>query len=91
MAYQLRLEFRDGPAAGGRVDLVSLDGGICEALGVPVHPADWCCNWMDTVGLCLALGKSWDEVRATFHDDANLVRVVDYLESKFINASHYTR
>jgi hypothetical protein len=91
MAVQLRLEFLAGPDAGASVDLIALDGLICKALGVPVHPSDWCHNWMNTIGLALATGASWDKAREYFSDSADLLRIVDYLESSFTNASHSTR
>ena len=91
MAVQLRLEFRAGPDAGESVNLIALDGLICEALGVPIHPSDWCHNWMNTVGFALAAGASWDKSRGYFSDSADLLRIVDFLEANFTNASHFTR
>lgn len=79
-------------ATGEVADLnTTVDGQICELLGRPIDEHHYCSiledaeiSWYDTIGLALACGKTFDDIRETWHDVDNVLRVVDFLEA------HYT-
>ncbi len=40
-------------------------------------------SWYDNIGLLLACGMSWKEIRNTFHDAPELLLCCDYLETRY--------
>lgn len=70
---------RDGAA----VPLCKVDEEICNMLHVDVHERNWVHGWFDTVGLMLALGKSFAEVREIFEGDETFQQIIAYLEDNF--------
>ena len=58
----------------------NVDRRICEHLGQPVHPTRWCVNWYNTVGLLLAMGKTWDDMREIYDPNSVAQIVIDFLE-----------
>ena len=63
---------------------VQIDEEICAHLGVPVHPTKYVHGWYDTIGLCLAMGKTFDEQRRIFAECPELLKIIDYLDEHYI-------
>lgn len=72
-----------------------IDECLCNHFGVKVDPKKWLCAWYDFIGLGLATGKTWEEMRseykkkveewpdsAEFYQD--LIQILDYLEENYI-------
>lgn len=78
MARYLRLVRRDNGQADSFQDV---DEEICALLGVQVDRVNWCRNWYNRVGLLLAVGQSFAEVREVV--SADLHPVVDWLEANY--------
>jgi len=74
---------KSNPEAGP-VKLTLIDEELCSHLGVEVHPEYWVHGWYNSIGLMLAMGKSWDECREIFKDSDVLLPIIDYLEANFI-------
>ena len=76
--------------------LQAIDEAICDHLQVPCDPVKWHADWYNVIGLWLACGKSYTEIRSLLHgwcnlDDPSLnqagiqlLKVLRYLED------HYT-
>ena len=74
--------------------LDDIDYQICCLLGKPYNRQHFChlgnkpeyrdlLNWNNTVGLALAMGKSWDEIRELWSDDDEILAIVDFLERNY--------
>lgn len=76
--YQLTRKGDDKPSR-----LVDVDEALCAHLGLPIDPVLWVMNWGNIEGLCFALGKTMDEIRAI---DPNPKRepLRKYLEENYI-------
>lgn len=59
----------------------TIDDEMREHFGEPESTTQWLENWYNTLGLSIALGGTWETLRA---DWPNKSRIVDWLEQ------HYT-
>jgi hypothetical protein len=91
----------------GPVPFVTIDEEICAAFEVAPHPYLYFVGWYDDIGFSLAMGKSWDEIRAghaKWRTDAEgkgdrefaehlttLSKVATWLEERFEVDCGYTR
>lgn len=62
--------------------LNKVDEFICEQLGVEVHPKNWVRNWYNEIGFDLAMGSTFEKMRATY-EDPEIIEVVDILDANF--------
>lgn len=65
-----------------------VDERICAQMGEPVHPHKWVFNWHGVIGFKLALGDSWEKVKADLAEDGwphskELLQVADWLEKHY--------
>lgn len=72
-----------------RAILQEVDDKMREHFGADSDKENWYLNWHNTVGLCLSLGKNWNEVRESFEPDSPLHPVIDWLEENYIPNSWY--
>lgn len=79
----------------GPVTLTVIDEELCVHLGEPVRHDYWCRDWYNSIGLSLALGRSFDEIRENLkefpEDETELLPVVEYLDANFITGAWYQR
>ena len=52
--------------------------------GEPKGNDRWYRSWYDIIGLGLAMGKTWNELREMYTDRPRLLEIIEYLED------HYT-
>ena len=60
-----------------------IDNQLREAFHQPPDAVKWLWGWYDVVGLGLACGKTWAELRAILEGDENLIAVVNWLEGRY--------
>jgi len=89
-AYLALRDKTTGDLRMGR-DLIDIDNELCAALGVQPDDDHFYRSWVDTIGFSLALGKSFEEARTQWSYDADLQRVVSYLEARYENTSYFNR
>jgi hypothetical protein len=86
--YQLTAKDFVGPCPRAE-RLASIDEKICAYFGAEPHPVHWYQNWENNIGLLLACGRSWDEIRAICRDPENgehgeaLAKIADFLEERY--------
>lgn len=73
------------PSAGPEC-LATIDEKLCAYLGVPVDPKYYAHGWYDIIGLLLAIGKPWDDIRSSLSDAPTLLQITDWLEANYIPA-----
>lgn len=61
--------------------LQSVDEAICKHLNIPVDPDKWVRNWHNVIGLGLALGYNFPELR---EKTEGLEDIIDFLETHYI-------
>lgn len=68
---------------GEPVRLNTIDERLCDELFEPCRPREWLYGWYNYLGLGFALGRSMEEMKATFSDDEDLLRVLSILERDY--------
>ncbi len=63
--------------------LQAIDDEMRVAFGAPPDSSQWFRGWYNIIGLGLAVGKSFAQMRELFEDDAELVECLTYLEEKY--------
>ena len=87
----------------GPVPLQEIDSEMCTAFGIAPNPGKYYHQWVDSIGLALAAGKSFDEIikdcsegieaqsKIANRDGINYwttkLRVAEYLNNNFIPAA----
>lgn len=66
--------------------LIDVDNAMCQYLGVSPDPFFWHRGWVDSIGMGLAFGKTFDEIRGYF-DEPEMIKIIDWLDENFVNAS----
>ena len=67
---------------------VEVDNEICEHFGVEPHPEYFYHDWYDTIGLLLALGKSFEEIKVSGFSEKT-VKIVEFLETRYTSSAWY--
>lgn len=71
-----------------------IDKQMCLLLGKPYNRQQFCyignkpeyaewLNWNTTVGLAMAMGKTWDQIRELWSDNDEILAIVDFLERNY--------
>jgi hypothetical protein len=77
-------------STGQVVTLDEVDRALCKMLGVPVHETRFVEYWVDNIGLQIAMGKSWDSIKAAASEsDEADQKIVDYLEEHYTARAWY--
>ncbi len=73
--------YRNGTA----VPLNIIDEEMCRYFSADCHPTRYFMAWYDWVGYFLAMGKTFDEIRALSRDGelAYLIEIIDWIEAHF--------
>lgn len=91
--FQLTCKTRGKP-----INLQQIDAEICQFLCVPCDPNRWVCDWYNTIGFALAMGKTFPQIRAIWEDAAEGAEpseveqdfeVLAYLETNFTSDAWY--
>lgn len=80
---------RKSDLAAGPVPLLTIDEEICEMMGVMVHPKKWCNDWYGAIGLDLACGDTFEEIKITitnwdYGPKELLLKIVEWLDTNFV-------
>lgn len=92
---------RKSDVESGPVVLAKIDEEMCLHFNVPCDPKHWCYQWYDIIGLRLAMGESFEEMRKDFSDCViqwkdkplvvkeyeELIKISIWLEANFITDS----
>jgi hypothetical protein len=92
-AYLALKEKSTGKVFSGQ-GLITIDERICAQLSIIPDPEKWVLNWVNTIGLCLASGQSWAEIRTTYSSalkDPDNAKALNYLETNYTNHSYWGR
>ena len=85
----------------GPVPLNTIDAEMCQFFNEPVDPKRWYQNWYNTIGFDLAMGNSFEQIRADYLADrvaddqsafdawTKLIEIVDWLEANFTADAWY--
>jgi len=73
---------RKSDLKAGPVVLAKIDEEICEFLGITVHPDKWVQDWYNSIGLRLACGHSFEDIRTEFKK---------YIDESENDSKFYTR
>ena len=69
---------------------VDIDEKLCVHMGVEPHPKNYLYGWYDFIGLGLAMGKTFDELRGFVHkDEQHIHKVIDYLDEHYVPDAWY--
>jgi hypothetical protein len=68
---------RKADRKAGPVAFVTIDEEICAAFGVEPDEVNYFVGWYDSIGGRLAYGMTWDEIRASLNESAEVARSKD--------------
>ena len=71
--------------------MVDIDAAICEHLGIEFSTEFWALGWYNSIGLGLAMGRNWDELKDILISDPELVKVIDFLQERYNVSAWYER
>lgn len=72
------------PKGTSRVEkLPEVDDKMREAFHAPTDDTDWYLDWYDTIGLMLALGKNWEQIRKVLEGSEELIAIANWLEGRY--------
>ena len=75
--------------ATGKTEAFSkIDEDICAHLGVEVDPVEYVHGWYDSIGLGLAVGKSFDEMLEIFKEPET-IKIVNFLKDHYTSDAWY--
>lgn len=60
-----------------------IDDDMRRQFNQPPDSEKYLWHWYDIIGLGLALGNTWDDLRELYNDDSELMGVIDYLEQYY--------
>lgn len=100
VCFQLFKKNEDGTVSKTAAKLDDVDKEICTLLGHEYNPKKWCgltkdrvdgLDWYNIVGLCIAMGRTCDEIKETVlsgeHADnevnSNIIKVCDYIKEHY--------
>ena len=84
--FQLTLRGESEP-----MNLIKVDEMICSHFNAPVDADKWYENWYNEIGLGLAMGRTWEQIKDTYSKWPEVVAIADYLEATFTTNSWYER
>ena len=64
-------------------DLNKVDEEICALLERPIDPVKYCAQWFDSVSFGLAVGWTFTDMRDTFVDCPDTLKIIDFLEVNY--------
>lgn len=73
------------------MSLIEIDNVMCLCLGVVPDRDHWYKNWMNMVGVSLAFGRTFDEMRDDFSDYPKMLEVINWIDTYFVNSSYCGR
>jgi len=81
MAAYLELIDRE---TGEVVKFAEVDNIMCAALGYAADVQAWHANWYNCLGMSLACGITWEQLRVDWADTPGILEVINYLERVYI-------
>ena len=66
-----------------------IDEAICWDLGWPVDEERYAHGWYDSIGLGLARGRTFEELRDYFVDAEELLQIIDWLDARYTPDAWY--
>ena len=74
---------------GERAVFAYIDNDMRKHFNQPDDPDKYLWGWYDIIGLGLALGNSWDELRSINATYPEMLDVIDYLEERYTPDAWY--
>jgi hypothetical protein len=67
-----------------------IDNELREHFGAPADPVKYYYQWYDVIGLGIAMGQSWDDLRTKIcYDCPELLAIINYLEDHYTAEAWY--
>lgn len=71
-------------------DFAELDNEMCAHFGIEPNPDRWLMDWCNFIGLSLAMGETFDEIRTYVYEDETLLHnIIDYIEQRYVPEAWY--
>ena len=78
--------YRKADMAAGPVVLQKVDEELCEYFKVPCDEKRWMCDWYNTIGFRLAIGKDFEQIREEFRG-----YVLEDVKAGLVNRAQFYR
>lgn len=88
---------RKSDPEAGAVSLQRIDEEMCLHFNEPCHPERWFRNWYNSIGMSLAFGRTFEELRKRPEEDGDWepedvqewVSMIDWLDANFTTNAWY--
>ena len=67
-----------------------IDDLMCEHFGTVPDPVKYYCGWYDSIGLYLAIGKDWEDIKASLDGYGKLQDIAIWLEDNYVADAWYS-
>lgn len=74
----------DKPAA-----FTLIDEEICQHFGAPVDDDRYFMEWYNTIGLGLAIGKTWEQLEEIFKNSPTTLKIISFLRNNYTADAWY--
>lgn len=72
----------------GKADsFCEIDEKLCANFDWPVDPVSYAYSWYDILGLGLACGRSFEDLRGYCTDEPELLQIIDWLDEHYTSDS----
>ena len=61
-----------------------IDDKICQVFGMQPDTYRWVFNWYNCLGMLMAMGRSYQELKEIYEGNNDLLQVIDWLEDNYI-------
>lgn len=65
------------------VNFLQIDIELCQLIRVPVDQEKWVLDWYNQLGLGLAYGKTWEDLKSIYHDSVEYIQFIEYLSANY--------
>lgn len=74
----------------GPVSLTKIDEEMCKHFNVECDPVKYYCEWYNTIGLMLAIGRTFEEIFEIFEGSERTIEIAKWLQANFTTDAWYS-
>lgn len=69
--------------SGEAIPLATIDDRMRVFFGMPEDAESYLWGWKNIIGLAIACGKNWEEMKDIFSDSEKALKIISYLSERY--------